>query len=272
MFKLRTVHLGRRAFVNMSTCPSAIAVSLGIVAVAALTGCVTAAPIEPTPIPTETIAQPEPVPSLTPNPPEPDATLFVRALATTANGAQLSLEGMVHRSLSHEYPGSQTINTNVINDCGANLTNGIFAADAWSFTRMQVTAIPPAESTETWPDDESIGYRPSANNVYVSSRGMIESDASTGDLLCVQDKFSTGAGRGAFFVGLPGDTIDLDNFNNGWTSHTWGFTAGAGVTLSECSFEITPLAQDYGASNAGWVEVADASNCYIGPATEPSIF
>lgn len=256
----------------MSSSSPIIAFSLGLAAIASLAGCTAPVPVPPSPSPTATIAQPEPAPSLTPNPPEPDATLFVRAIATAANGAQLSLEGMVHRSLSHEYPGSQTINTNVINDCGPNLTNGIFAADAWSFTRMQVTAIPPAGSTEIWPDDGRVGYRPSADNVYVSSRGMIQSDAVTGDLLCLQDKFSIGAGRGAFFVGIPGDTIDLDNFNNLWALHTWGFTAGAGVTLSDCSFEITSLANDYGASGAGWVEVADTTSCFIGPSPERSIF
>jgi len=258
----------------MSPRPSVIAVSLAIAAIVALSGCAAPAPAPApaTPSPSDTIAQPEPAPSLTPNPPEPDATLFVRVLATAANGAALSIEGMVHRSLSHEYPGSQTINTNVINDCGANLTNGIFAANAWSFTRMQVTAIPPIDSTAVWPADARIGYRPSADNVYMSSRGMIQSDAASGDLLCVQNKFSIGAGKGAFFVGIPGDTLDLDTFTNRWAAHTWGFTASPGVSFSECSFEITPLANDYGAANAGWVEVADASNCFIGPATEPSVF
>lgn len=256
----------------MSTRTSAIAFSLGLAAIAALSGCTAPVSATPTASPSDTIALPETAPSLSPNPPEPDATVFVRVLATAANGAELSIEGMVHRSLSHEYPGSQTINTNLINDCGANLTNGIFAADAWSFTRMQVTAIPPSDSTEVWPADARIGYRPSADNVYVSSRGMIQSDASTGDLLCVQDKFSNGAGRGAFFVGIPGDTIDLDTFANGWAAYTWGFTASPGVTFSQCSFETTPLANNYGAANASWVEVADASNCFIGPTIEPSIF
>lgn len=214
---------------------------------------------------------PEPAPSLTPNPPEPDATLFVRVLATAPNGAELEVEGMVHRSLSHEYPGSQTINTNMINDCGPNLTNGVFAGEAWSFTRMQVTAIPPADSVDIWPADLRIGYRPSTENVYVSARGMIEADSSTGELACVQEKFSIGAGRGAFFVGIPGDTLTLDTFNNRWASFTWGFTASPGVTFSNCSFETTPLANDFGADDAGWLEVADASNCYIGPASEPSV-
>lgn len=256
----------------MRSCTSAITISLATAAIAALVGCSAVEPEEPPSGLAGNVEQPVPAPSLTPNPPEPDAVLFVRVIATAASGAELSVEGMVHRSLSHEYPGSQTINTNVINDCGANLTNGIFSADAWSFTRMQVTAIPPSGSPELWPADARIGYRPSADNVYVSARGMIQSDAATGDLLCVQDKISVGAGRGAFFVGIPGDTIDLDKFNNGWAAHTWGFTAPPGVTLSECTFQIMPLANDFGAADAGWIEVADANNCFIGPATEPSVF
>ncbi len=256
----------------MSHSSPIIAFSLGLAAITSLAGCTAPVAVPPSPSPTTTTAQPEPAPSLTPLPREPDATLLIRAIATAENGAKLSLGGMVHRSVSHEYPGTQTINTNVINDCGPNLTNGIFAADAWSFTRMQVTAIPPSGSTEVWPDDGRVGYRPSADNVYVSSRALIQADAATGDLLCVQDKFSVGAGKGAFFVGIPGDTIDLDNFNDLWTSHTWGFTAGAGVTLSDCSFEITSLGNEYGAPGAGWVEVVDATSCYIGASPERSIF
>ena len=255
------------------TVPSPVfALALGIAIVTAVTGCTSAELVSPLPSPAETIALPEPEPALTPNPPEPDATLFVRVLATAPNGAELSIEGMVHRSLSHEYPGSQTINTNMINDCGPNLTNGIFAGDAWSFTRMQVTAIPPTDSVEAWPADLRIGYRPSTQNVFVSSRGMIEADPATGDLACVQEKFSIGAGRGAFFVGIPADTITLDSFNNRWAQFTWGFTASPGVTFSECTFETTALANDFGADDAGWVEVADAGNCQIGPAAEPSVF
>lgn len=251
----------------MSFRASSAAVGLGLAAIAVLTGCMSP---EPTTAP-ETVVQPEAAPSLTPNPPEPDATLFVRVIATAENGAQLSIEGMVHRSLSHEYPGSQTINTNVIADCGPNLTNGIFAADAWSFTRMQVTAIPPSPAAVEWPADARVGYRPSADNVYMSARGMIQSDSATGELACLQEKFSIGPGRGAFFAGIPNDTLTLDTFNNRWAQHTWGFTAAPGVTFSDCSFERTPLADEYGASSAGWVEVKDESNCYIGPTSEPSV-
>ncbi len=254
------------AFTSVAT------IGVGFAVIAALAGCTAAEPTVPTASPAAVSVEPEPTPSLTPNPPEPDATLFVRVLATAENGARLSIEGMVHRSLSHEYPGSQTINTNVINDCGANLTNAIFAADGWSFTRMQVTAIPPGDSAEVWPTDARVGYRPSTDNVYVSARGMIQSDAATGDLLCLQDKFSIGAGRGAFFAGIPDDTLSLDAFNNRWAQHTWGFTAAPGVTFSQCGFERTPLAEQFGVSNAGWLEVNDASNCYIGPASEPSVF
>ena len=256
----------------MSTRKSLLALGLGITAVTVLAGCVPQSTSTPTPTPSDSAAQPEPAPSLTPNPPEADSILWVRTIATAANGAELSLEAMVHRSVSYEYPGSQTINTNVIEDCGATLTNAIFAADKWSFTRLNVTAIPPVDATDVWPEDGRINFRPSADNVYMSARGMIQSDEATGDLACLQDKYFVGSGRGAFFVGIPGDTIDLDNFTNAWAAHTWGFTAPAGVTFSDCSFEITPLGNDYGADDAGWVEVSDASNCYIGPISEPSVF
>jgi hypothetical protein len=199
----------------MSTRRSLLAFSVGITAIATLSGCVGQAPARPSAIPSETVAQPEPAPSLTRNPAEPDSMLWVRATATAANGAQLSLEGMVHRPVSYAYPGTQTINANMIDDCGATLTNAILAANAWSLTRMNTTAIPPVSSTVAWPDNARIDFRPLADNVYMSSRGIVQSDATTGELLCTQNKYLVGAGRGALFVGIPGDTIDLDHFNNG---------------------------------------------------------
>jgi len=272
MFRMRTVYLRRRAFVNMNTRTSAIAVSFGIVAIASLTGCTAPVPLTPNPSPTENVALPEPAPSLTRTPPAEDSMLWARAIATASNGSQLSLEGHVRRSLSYDWPGSQTINTIMIDDCGDTLTNAILAADRWSFTMMNISAIPPEGSSEVWPDDSRIDFRPSADNVYMAGRLFVQSDAATGDLLCTQNKYFVEAGRGNIAVGLPADTIDQNTFNNGWAAQTWGFTAAAGVTLSECSFEILPLANDNGASTAGWVQVADANNCYIGPPTEASVF
>ncbi len=256
----------------MKTRTSTLALGLGLAAIAGLTGCTASVPAPPTPAPTESLPLVEPAPALTRTPAASDSMLWIRAIATAENGAQLSLEGLVSRSLSYEEPSSQTVNTIMIDDCGANLTNNILAAEKWSFTIMNTTAIPPQDSDEVWPDDARIDFRPLADNVYMASRLFIQSDATTGDLLCTQNKFFVGAGRGNNVVGLPGDTVGLETFNNGWASHTWGFTATPGVTLSECSFEILPLANDYGAADAGWIGVADASNCYIGPPTELSVF
>lgn len=243
--------------------------SLILVAAGALVGC-TPGPVGHPATAAPPIVQPEPTPSLTPNPPEPDSILWIRALATASNGAELELEAMVHRSLSYEYPGSQTMNQILIDDCGATLTNAILYANRWSITRLNVTAIPPADSAE-WPADERVGFRPSGDVVYAASRGIVQADPATGDLACVQDKFLAGSGRGAIAVGIPGDTIDLDHFGNAWASHTWGFTALDGVVLSECSFEITDLGPEYGAGS-GWVEVDDPSACYVGPAAESPVF
>ncbi len=248
----------------------ALAVSLSLLAAAALTGCTSP---EPAPVATDPapVVAPDPEPSLTPNPPEADSILWVRATATAANGAELSLEAMLHRAVSYEYPGTQTMNQILIEDCGATLTNAILAADAWSINRMNVTAIPPADSPE-WPADARIDFRPTGDVVYTASRGMVQADPATGDLACVQDKFFVGAGRGAIAVGIPKDTIDLDTFADGWARHTWGFTAPTGVTLSDCSYELTDLGREYGGGPADWVEVADASNCYVGPSSGIAVF
>lgn len=263
------VHLSRSRFTTVRVRTRVLTACLTLAAVATLIGC-TAAVDAPAPADTAGGPQPDPSPSLTRNPPEPDSILWVRALATAPNGAELELEAMVHRSLSYEYPGSQTMNQIIIDDCGATLTNAIIYAEAWSITRLNVTAIPPADSVE-WPTGQRVGFRPSGDVVYAAGRGIVQSDPATGDLGCLQDKFLAGAGRGAIAVGIPGDTTDLDHFGNGWARHTWGFTALDGVVLSDCRFEITDLGPEYGAG-AGWVEVADSASCYVGPAAETAEF
>jgi len=262
------VYLNTAVFVTVRARTPVFALSVTLAAVAALSACGV-----PSPQPTTSgspVAQPDASPSITPNPPEPDSILWIRATATAANGATLDLEAMVHRSLSYEYPGSQTLNQMLIDDCGATLTNAILTADAWSINRMNFTAIPPADAGE-WPTDQRVGLRPSGDVVYVAGRGIAQADPATGDLACTQDKFFSGAGRGAVAVGIPHDTIDLDHFNGGWATHTWGFTALDDVVLSDCTFEITDLGREVGAGT-GWVEVADDANCYVGPVTEPSVF
>jgi len=255
-------------FLVMRVKSPTIALTVGLVAAVALTGCVPSSPQLPE---STQAADPSAAPSLTPNPPEPDSILWIRATATAPNGAELSLEAMLHRALSYEYPGSQTMNQILIDDCGATLTNAILTADAWSINRMNITAIPPEGSAE-WPADARVALRPSGDVVYVAGRGIMQADPATGDLACVQDKFLGGAGRGAIAVGIPGDTIDLDHFNAGWARHTWGFAATAGVVLSDCSFELTDLGVEYGGGGADWVEVADDQNCFVGPSAESPVF
>lgn len=248
---------------------SLLVVCFPLLAMTVLAGC-TAAGADPVTTDTAVNPQPEPSPSLTRNPPEPDSVLWIRARATAPNGAELELEAMVHRSVSYEYPGSQTLNQMIIDDCGATLTNAILYADQWSFSRLNVTAIPPIGSAE-WPSDARVGFRPSGDMVYAAGRGIVQADPATGELPCVQDKFLVGSGRGAIAVGIPRDTVDLDRFGNAWAQHTWGFLALDGVVLSDCSFEITDLGLEFGAG-AGWTQVDDPTACYIGPGTEAPVF
>lgn len=247
-----------------------LAVSVLLAATAALAGCTAPPPVDPAPT-DGAVAQPEPTPSITRNPPEPDSILWIRALATAPDGSELSLEAMVHRSVSHAYPGTQTLNQMLLDDCGATLTGAILTADAWSFTRMNITAIPTAGTTP-WPEASSVVLRPSADVAYSAGRGMVTADPATGDLACLQDKLFDGEGRGALAVGIPRDTIDQDAFHDTWARHTWGFAAGEGVVLSECSFEITELGREVGAGAADWVEVSDPATCVIGPAVETPTF
>lgn len=228
-----------------------------------LTACTASA--APQPEPTESYA-PAPVDETTdeavvPNEIEPDAVLIVRATATADNGAVLSLEYQVHQSVRWDDVPGQTLPAALVEDCPI-LTPAVFADGKWSFTRTNLTAIP-ADGSAEWPSTGIVGVLPSAAAVYSSGRGVLASEAASGVPLCETPKTISTAGRGGLAVGIPGDA---DIFT-AWAGQRFGFTALAGVALSECSVELTPLGSSLG-GGFGWAPISTADDCSSGATTE----
>lgn len=245
------VHSGAAPFRFMTTRRSLLAVAVPVLALG-LAACspATTEPAEtfvagPTPEAT-------PEPELTPNAIEADTTLIVRATATAATGASLSLELQVHRSSPWDYVGTQTLPAAIIEDCGEPLNEELFAAEQWSFTRANLTAIPTGDSTGEWPADATVVIAPSSSNDAIASRGVLAAD-------CEAEKGLAGPGRGAVSLGIAQDA----SAQTAWAARSWGFLAGAGVTLSDCTFEVTPLGTELG-GGAGWTQTADAAHCVTG--------
>lgn len=207
----------------------------------------------------------EPAEVITANPVEPDTTLIVTTTATAPNGAQLALELQVHQSTAWDYAGTLTLPAALIEDCAAGLTDEQFASEAWSFTRVNITAIPTGESAAEWPADLPISVEPSAAYAMISGRGMLATPADAGSTLCLTDKSFAGPGRGALAMGIPADAVAL----TAWAGHTYGF-AVEGAELSQCEVLGTDLGAKFGAS--GLITTADATTCSYGPQVQTSEF
>lgn len=232
---------------SLPSAPRALA--LPVLVAIALAGCTA------TPQPEETYVD-VPVeteqPAVTPNPVEPDTTLIVRATATADNGAQLALELQVHQSAGWDYAGTQTLPAALVQDCGS-LTLEQFAAEQWSFTRGNLTAIPTTASTADWPTTATITVEPSAESATITGRELLGADVAG----CAADRNFAGTGRGAVAVGIPQDAASL----TAWAALAWGFRTD-GATLTDCEVQGTDLGAQFGATAASQ---ADDSACLYAP-------
>ena len=224
-----------------------------------LTGC-TAVPAA---VPDESnIAAPAPDDTPTavaPGKVEADTTLIVTTTATAANGAQLALEMRVHQPVHFDDIANQTLPGALVQSCGATYNAELFAAEAWSFARANISAVPTATSTAEWPTDATIQVTPTAASMPVVGRGMLrETAASTSP--CTEDKSFSGMGNGAIAFGLKGDSGTF----RGWARQRFGFTATTGVTFSDCIFNLTELGSQIGGGGDGWSSAADGGSCTIG--------
>ncbi|MBG6055813.1 hypothetical protein IWX81_002241 [Salinibacterium sp. CAN_S4] len=228
-----------------------------------LAGCTAAPTPTPTPVPEESNV-PAPTPEDTPTavPPgeiEPDTTLIVKSIATAPNGAQLQLEMRVRQPISFDDVPNQTLPGAFIESCGATYNADLFAAEAWSFARANISAVPTAASTAEWPSDAAVQVMPTPGTVPVVGRGMLRETAEA-TTPCADAKSFSSLGNGAIALGMKGDNGTF----RGWTSQRYGFTAAAGVTFSDCSFALTDLGTQFGGGGDAWSSVSNGGTCTIG--------
>jgi hypothetical protein len=211
---------------------------------------------------TDPAANPGAIPTL--GPADPDTTLVVNVTATTANGSQLSLVMRVHQSIAYDDVASQTLPKAMVEDCPTLFTQELFKEQSWSFTRANVTAIPTAASKGDWPTDARVTLRPSATTAVIAGRGSLADSSASTTLPCKQDKSFVGYGTGGLALGAPGDSGTFTK----WANHAWGFVAPAGVTLNDCTFEVTALGSKFGGGAASWVQTSNATTCVTGASPE----
>jgi len=250
----------------MSATRSAALAVLPLLGLIALSGCTAAPPVvdetyASDPDPSET-----PQAALTPNPIEPDTTLIVSATATASNGAQLDLQLQVHRSVPWDDVANQTLPAALLEDCASLYTGALFAEQQWSFTRVNLTAIPTSGSTAEWPADATIVVRPSAEFVPIAGRGDFVAAGTAATPLCLRDRYLTGPGRAGLAFGLPQDGVELID----WASHRFGLVVEA-ATLSDCRIEVTALGTQSGAGAGSWTTTTDDLTCVAGPESETSV-
>ncbi|GGK96150.1 hypothetical protein GCM10007382_15540 [Salinibacterium xinjiangense] len=232
-----------------------------------LAGCTAAPAPTPTPLPEESNVS-APTPDETPLAKAPgeveaDTTLIVKTTATAANGAQLALEMRVHQPIPFDDVANQTLPGAFVESCGATYNADLFAAEAWSFARANISAVPTAASTADWPTDATLKVEPTPGGVPVVvpvvGRGMLR-EAADATAPCSDAKSFSTMGNGAIALGVKGDSGTF----RGWTSQRFGFTAAASVTFSDCSFVLTDLGTKFGGGDDAWSSVSDGGSCTIG--------
>lgn len=235
-----------------------------VVAALLLTGC-TVGTATPDPSATSSGSgepQAGPPPELvTPNPVEADTLVVIHAIATAANGAQVSLEYQVHHSVPWDDVAGASMPEVMAEVCAESFTLDRFKTERWSFTRTNVTSIP-VEGSADWPADAVIGVRPAPDPGSVVSRGFIV-DAGDASSPCDQSKQFSVIGKGGMALGLPGDAAASGGLT-GWATQAYGFRVGGDVRLSDCRVDVTSLGVEAGASTGSWSTAATATSCLAG--------
>jgi hypothetical protein len=226
----------------------AAAVMTGLTACSAPAGSVEA---PKTPEAVAIAPAPEPtVPASTHPPVEEGAVIVVRAIATDTAGASMSLQLQVQQPQPADDVATQTLPEAVVQDCGAELTQALVEEQSWTFTRANLSAVPQGQ----W-SGAHVALLPKASDP-IAARGILTQDDAA-SVPCHQDKHFAGPGTGAIAIGIAGDGVT----RTGWAGLRYGFSVADGVTLTECTVEVTDLGR---AVRADWPVSADATACVAG--------
>jgi hypothetical protein len=229
-----------------------------------LVGCTAPVAVEPPDQPETYASDPSNADTTTevvpPGEVETDTTLIVKTLVTAGNGAQLALEMRVRQPIAFDDVANQTLPGAFVESCGSSYNADLFAAESWSFTRANVSAVATSASGAEWPSGVAIDVVPAASSVPVIGRGMLR-ESSTSTSPCTDAKSFDGQGNGAIALGVAGDTGAFV----GWANQRFGFGAAVGVTFSECTIELTTLGEQF-SGGSSWVTASDPKSCTVGAA------
>ncbi len=261
--------------------PHVLAASAAVVLLA-LTGCTPPSPA-PTAAPPVESATATPTPAPTDAALADDVLLVITTVATADNGAVLDLTLTVHRPLAFDDPAVGAAAAAMTDACGGGTDDGLYAENLWTFATVDVAAV--ARAGAEWPADRRIILSPLSTSVSVAGDGVVldddEVDSATPN--CRRDKHLDTAGAGTLIVGFAGDTDDVGaagQFTK-WANHMWGFSGvrvsgqsaeAAGITLSECTFTVTPAGEELNGAAEWWVERNDDTKCQTGSPTETQDF
>jgi hypothetical protein len=202
--------------------------------------------------------------------------LVVTATATADNGAALDLTMTVHKATAWNDSAAADRPAVMTGVCEGYLDASVYEANLWSFLAVDVTAT--AEGAATWPADKRIRLFPTFNDdVALASGGFLVEDPNV-DMAtphCQRDRYIYEAGVGSLIAGIQGDTDEVaaaGNFTR-WANQLYGFVgrevagqsaADAGITISNCSFLVTPAGAELNGGADWWSDHSDESNCYTG--------
>jgi hypothetical protein len=213
-----------------------------------------------------------------PDPPTPtaaplarDALVVVRATATDSQGAQLSLEMVVHQPVSINDASAATDLASMNSQCRSDPNLATIAEPTSGIERADVTAVPLGSST--WHAASEISVFASNNNIRVRSGSGIapsvhyQNDPPLHDCEVISAFFGPAHGTVSVLMwaregfGLP---VQSPNYFR-WVQQEYGFFAADGpngsVTLSDCTIDVTDAARAFGWDASLWHEENDPYVC-----------
>jgi hypothetical protein len=244
---------------------SVTATALVVLPLAALVGCTPtpAEPVEETPSAPASVTPTEEPVAL----PE-DALLSLTATATAENGAIVDLALVVHESLAWSDPAVTYLADLMTQTCDGSLENPVYEENLWTFTQIDYTAT--AVDGE-WPVDSLPQLSPTDPEGGIAAAGSATDDENVDMAMpyCLRNKYLGTPGQGMIALGIPGDTDEVTaagNFTR-WANTSYGFsvfdTPGS-VTLSDCTYEVTPLGLEHNGDNDSWELIDTSTVCTVG--------
>ena len=234
---------------------------------------------DPAPDPgTPTNASPTTSPAETPTAAalDPDVLLVVSATATAENGSVLDLTMTVHTATAWDDSTGADRASLMTSTCQGYLDAGVYEANLWSFLKVDVEAVP--SGFGAWPSEKRIRLFPLATDDYALASGgaLVEDpDVASETPHCARDRYIYGAGESTLVVGIQGDTdaVEAAGHFTRWANTLYGFVgrevggqtaAEAGITLTNCSFTVTPAGVELHGGADWWSEDINESDCYLG--------